>query len=334
VARLIHAPSESSVVFTRGTTESINLVAHGWGRKFLQPGDEIVLSEMEHHSNLIPWQLLARDREAKLRFVPVAEDGTLDQQAYLELLGPRTRLVALTHVSNVLGTVNPIRGLAEAAHAHGALFLVDAAQSVPHLPVDFQELQVDFLAFSGHKMCGPTGAGVLVADPERLDEMDPFMGGGEMILKVHLERAEWAEPPHRFEAGTPNIAGVVGLGAAIDYLERIGLEAVHAYEQDLAGYAWERLTGIPGLSMYGRAPERSGVFAFDLEGVHPHDVSQFVDREGVAIRAGHHCAQPLMRKFGVPSTGRASIYFYNTREDIDRLADALVNVKEFFARES
>jgi cysteine desulfurase/selenocysteine lyase len=330
VAGLINAPDVRSIIFTRGTTEGINLVAHGWGRKFIRAGDEIVLSEMEHHSNMIPWQLLAREKGAFLRYIPVLDDGTLDMQAYHRLLGPRVKLVSVTQMSNVLGTINPIREMAASAHGCGAVFVVDAAQSVPHGPVDVQDLDCDFLAFSGHKMCGPTGIGVLYGKREILDEMDPFMGGGEMIMKVFWDHATWAEVPHKFEAGTPPIAEAFGLGAAIDYLRRIGMENIQMYDRKLTRYALRRLKEVPGLRIFGRAPLRGGVISFELAGIHAHDVAQFADQEGIAIRAGHHCAQPLMRKMGVPATGRASVYFYNLEWEIDRLVEALIKTKDFF----
>jgi cysteine desulfurase/selenocysteine lyase len=332
VAALLNAPYARSIVYTRGTTEGINLVAHGWGRKFIGEGDEIVLSEMEHHSNMIPWQQLAHERRAVLRYIPVLEDGTLDLEAYHRLLGPRVKLVSVTHMSNVLGTVNPVRDMAAAAHDCGAVFLVDAAQSVPHGPVDVQDLDCDFLAFSGHKMCGPTGIGVLYGRPEVLEQMDPFMGGGEMICKVFWDRATWAEVPHKFEAGTPPIAEVFGLGAAIDYLVRIGMDNIQEYEHALTRYALRRLQEVPGIRIHGRAPLRGGVISFELDGVPAHDIAQFADREGIAIRSGFHCAQPLLRKLGVPASGRASFYFYNLEWEIDRLADALNKTREFFNR--
>lgn len=330
VAGLINAPDVRSVVYTRGATEGINLVANGWGRKFISRGDEIALSEMEHHSNMIPWQLLAREKGAVLRYIPVLEDGTLDIEAYHRLLGPRVKLVTVTHVSNVLGTINPVREMAAWAHGCGAVFMVDAAQRVPHGPVDVQDLDCDFLAFSGHKMCGPTGIGVLYGKLEILDQMDPFMGGGEMILKVLWDRATWAEVPHKFEAGTPPIAEVFGLGAAIEYLERIGLDNIQAYEHRLTRYALRRLEEVPGIRIHGRAPQRAGVISFELSGVPAHDVAQCVDQEGIAIRSGFHCAQPLLRKLGVPASSRASVYFYNLEWEIDRLAEALARTRDFF----
>jgi cysteine desulfurase/selenocysteine lyase len=331
VAALINAPAARSVVFTRGTTEGINLVAHAWGNRSLSQGDEIVLTEMEHHSNLIPWQLLARRTGAVLRHVPVRDDGTLDLERYRELLSPRTKLVAVTHMSNVLGTINPVKKMIQDAHRVGARVLVDGAQSVPHLAVDVQDLDCDFLAFSAHKMAGPTGIGILWGREELLEVMDPFLGGGEMILKVTLEEATWAEIPQKFEAGTPNVAGVVGLAAALDYLAGLGHDAVADHERKMDVYLRERLAGVPGLKMFGTGPDRGGVASFALEGVHPHDIAQFVDRDGVAIRAGHMCAQPLMRRYGVPALSRASLYFYNNTSDIDQLAAALDKVREFFA---
>lgn len=328
-ARRLHAPSSRSMVFTSGTTQGINLVAHAWGGRFVQEGDEIVLTEMEHHSNLIPWQLLARRRGATLRFVPVLEDGTLDLDRYRELLSPRTRLVAVTQMSNVLGTVNPVREMIEEAHRVGARVLIDGAQSVPHIEVDVEALDCDFLAFSAHKMAGPTGVGILYGKEELLEEMDPFMGGGEMILKVTLDDATWAEIPQKFEAGTPNVAGAVGLGAALDYLEKLGPASIAAHERRLADYLRRRLGEVEGIRLMGSG--EGGVVSFELEGVHPHDVAQFLDRDGVAIRAGHMCAQPLMRRFGVPALSRASLYFYNNEADVDQLTSALDSVREFFA---
>ncbi len=332
IARFMNAPSESSIIFTRGTTEGINLVAYAWGNTWVGPGDELVVSHMEHHSNLIPWQMLAKRRGASLKFIPVDEAGILDLEAYRALLGPRTRLVAVTHMSNVLGTLNPVREIIDAAHAVGAKVLIDGAQSVPHLPVDVQALGCDFLAFSGHKMCGPTGIGVLYGRAEVLETMEPFMGGGEMISKVFDDRATWAELPHKFEAGTPDISGAIGLGVAVDYLTAIGMEALHAYEGQLTCYALGRLTDVPGLKVHGQAAQRGGAISFELAGVHPHDVAHFADQDGIAIRAGHMCAQPLMRRRGVGALSRASLYFYNTREEIDALVANLIRTQEYFAR--
>ncbi len=330
VARFIGAPSPRSVVFTRGTTEGINLVAHSWGRKSIRSGDEIVLTEMEHHSNLVPWQQVAREKGAALRFVPVREDGTLDLAEYERLLTPKVKLVAFAHISNVLGTVNPARDMIARAHAVGAVTLLDAAQSVPHRPVDVQELGCDFLAFSGHKMLAPTGIGALYGREELLSEMDPFMTGGEMISKVMPDHSTWAEIPQKFEAGTPNIAGAIGLGTAVDYLGRVGMEQVRRHEDELTRYALKRLAEVPGLTIFGKAADRGGAVSFEVDGVHSHDLAQFVDQEGIAIRAGHLCAQPLMRRLGVPGVNRASVYFYNVTEEIDRLVEAILKAKEYF----
>ena len=330
VAEFVGASKPSQVVFTRGTTEAINLVATGWGRKHVQSGDEIVVSEMEHHSNLIPWQRLAAERGATLRHVPVHEDGSLDLVAYREMLNPKVRLVAMTHMSNLLGTINPMSDIVADAHACGAVVVVDGAQSVPHLSVDVTELDCDFLMFSGHKMLGPTGIGALVGKPERLEEMDPYMFGGEMILKVTWNTATWADVPHRFEAGTPNIAGAAGFGAAVDYLQQAGMQNVRDHEQELTDYTLQKLSAMDGVTIYGRAGERGGAVSFDVKGIHPHDVAQFVDQDGVAIRAGHMCVQPLVKKFGLSSLNRASLYLYNTREDIDQLVVSVRRAQEFF----
>lgn len=330
VAAFVGAPSARSIIFTRGTTEGINLIATAWGRKFIKPGDEIIATEMEHHSNLVPWQLLAKEKGAVLKYVPVREDGTLDQAAYRKMLSPRVKLVAFTHVSNVLGTVNPAKEMTAAAHEAGAVVLVDAAQSVPHMAVNVVDLDCDFLVFSGHKMCAPTGIGALYGRERILNEMDPYMTGGEMISKVTLEGATWAELPHKFEAGTPNIAGSIGLGTAVDYLAGLGMDNVHKYEHELTEYAVEVLGRIKGLKIFGRAVERGGAVSFEVEGIHPHDLAQFTDQEGIAIRAGHMCAQPLMRKLGVPAVSRASFYFYNLKEEIDRLAAAIEKAKGYF----
>ncbi len=329
-ARFIRAPSERTLVFTRGTTESINLVAHAWGRKFVGEGDELIVTAMDHHSNLVPWQVLAAERGAKLHMVPVLENGTLDLEAYHVMLSSRTRLVAVTQMSNVLGTINPVKDIAAAAHAAGARVLVDGAQSVPHSPVDVQAIDCDWLAFSSHKMCGPTGAGVLYAKEELLEEMNPFMTGGEMISKVQDDHATWADLPYKFEAGTPNVAGAIGLAAAMDYLESIGMETIRRHEMELTDYALSRLGDVPGLRIFGCAPERGGAVSFEVEGIHPHDLSQVVDREGVAIRAGHLCAQPLMRRLGVTAVSRASLYLYNRPDEIDRLVEAILKAQAFF----
>jgi cysteine desulfurase/selenocysteine lyase len=332
VARFINAPRPEEVVFTRSTTEAINLVAYAWGRANVGPGDEILLTEMEHHSNLVPWQLIAREKGAKLRFVDIDDEGRLRFDELEAAIGPKTKMVALAHASNVLG-INPVREAAALAHRHGALMLVDGAQSVPHLPVDVGELDCDFMAFSGHKMCGPTGAGVLYAKPELLAAMDPFLGGGSMISRVQLESSTWAEVPHKFEAGTPDIADVIGLGAAIDYLEGLGMEDIRAHEKEVTGYAIERLSALPGVTIYGpkNADERVGVVSFNLGDIHPHDVSQVLDQHGVAVRASHHCAQPLMRRLDCAATARASFYLYNTLEEVDALYFALEEAARFFA---
>jgi cysteine desulfurase/selenocysteine lyase len=331
VADFIHAPSARQVIFTRNTTESINLAAASWGRSRLQPGDLVILTEMEHHSNLVPWHMLAAEKSLRLEFIPVTGDGLLDLAEYHRLLRLGPRLVAFTHMSNVLGTINPAQEIIRLAHACGAVTLVDAAQSVPHFPVDVQALDADFLAFSSHKMCGPTGIGVLYGRKELLEAMPPYMGGGDMIRRVHLRDFTPNELPHKFEAGTPAIAEAVGLGAAVDYLTSVGLENIAAHEHEVVAYALERLEEIPGVRVYGpTADQRGGVTAFSVEGIHPHDVSQVLDGDGVAIRAGHHCAQPLHEKFNLPATARASYYLYNTTEEVDRLVDAIYKVKLLF----
>ncbi len=331
VARFINAPEARQVIFTRNTTESINLVAQTWGRANLHAGDLVILTELEHHSNLVPWQMLAAERDLRLEFIPVDDQGLLDLETYRKLLEQRPKLVAFTHMSNVLGTITPAREIIRLAHQAGAITLLDGAQSVPHIPVDVQALDADFLAFSAHKMCGPTGIGALYGRRELLEEMPPFLGGGDMIRTVHLRSFTANELPHKFEAGTPAIAEGVGFGAAVDYLSAIGMEAVRAHEHSVTTYALERLREVPGLRLYGPPPEhRGGVAAFTLEGVHPHDVAQVLDRYGIAVRAGHHCAQPLHEKLGIPATTRASFYLYNTREEVDALVSALYKTKEIF----
>jgi len=330
VGCFIGAPDTRALIFTRGTTESINLVAHAWGRKFLREGDEVVLTEAEHHSNLVPWQLAAQATGAKLRFITIQDDGTLDLEEAERLIGPKTGLVGCIHASNVVATINPVEKLAELAHENHALMLVDGAQSAPHLPVDVEALGCDFFACSGHKMLGPTGVGVLWGRPEILEEMDPFMGGGEMIREVHLDHSTWNDLPYKFEAGTMNIAQAVGLGAAVDYLDELGMENVREHERWLGEYAHRRLSEIEGITVYGPEKDRTGLVSFSLPDVHPHDLSQLLDEEGVAIRSGHHCAQPLMRRLGVAATARASFYLYNTDEEVDALVEALVGAREFF----
>lgn len=331
VADYLGAASPDEIVFTRGTTESINLVAQAWGGKFLREGDVILLTEMEHHSNLVPWQLLAERTGVRLRFVPVHDDGTLALEQLSSLLTREVKLFAFTHVSNSLGTINPVAHLCEKAHAIGALTLVDAAQSVGHAPINVRELGCDFLAFSGHKMCGPTGIGALYARAEVLDAIPPWHGGGEMIVSVTLERSAFKKAPHRFEAGTPNIAGAIGLEAAIDYIEQIGRPAILEHDTELAHYAMERLEELPGMRVLGPREERGALVGFVMKSVHPHDLTTFADRYGLALRGGHHCNQPLMRRFGLPGTTRASFYFYNTKEEIDRMIEILSDAVRFFS---
>ena len=332
VARFVHAPSPRTIVFTRNATEAINLVARSWGLSNLRRGDVVLLTEMEHHSNLVPWQMLAAERELRLEFIPVTPEGRLDLSAVPTLLELRPRLVALTQMSNMLGTINPVAEIARQAHQAGALVLVDAAQSVPHLPVDVQALDVDFLVFSAHKMCGPTGVGVLYAREALLDAMPPFLGGGDMIKRVELRSFVANDVPYKFEAGTPPIAEGIGLHAAVDFLERVGPPAIHAHEQALVAYAIERLEEVPGVRVYGPpAEERGGVAAFTLEGIHPHDIAQLLDADGIAVRAGHHCAMPIHQKFGIPASTRASFYLYNTLGEIDKLVESLYRVKTRFA---
>ena len=330
-ANFIGAASPRSIVFTRGTTESINLVRYSWARSSVKEGDEVLVTEMEHHSNLVPWQLLTQETGAVLRHLPVGDDGMLRLDLLDEFITDRTKLVCVGLMSNVLGTINPVRELADAVHAVGGLILVDAAQAAPHMPVDVAQLDADFLAFSSHKMCGPTGAGVLYAREHLLEEMPPFHGGGEMIREVFSDHSTWNEIPHKFEAGTMNIAQAVGLGAAIDYLESLGMESVRAHEMELTSYALERFRSV-GVEVHGPfdVNKRGGAISFNVADVHPHDLATIVDQEGVCIRAGHHCAQPLMRRLGVPATARASLYIYNTRDDIDVLVGALEKAKEWF----
>ena len=331
VATYLGAASAQEIVFTRGTTESINLVAQAWGGKFLGGGDVILLTEMEHHSNLVPWQLLAERTDARLRFVPVLDDGTLDLEQLSLLLTAEVKLFAFTHVSNSLGTINPVSELCRKARAMGALTLVDAAQSAGHLPIDVQELGCDFLAFSGHKMCGPTGIGGLYARAEILNSIPPWHGGGEMIVSVTLEKSAFKRAPHRFEAGTPNIAGAIGLAAAIDYIEQIGRPTIFGHDTYLARYAAERLAELPGMHIFGPTKQRGALVGFVMDAAHPHDLTTFADQYGLALRGGHHCNQPLMRRFGVPGTTRASFYFYNTTEEIDRMIEILRAAVRFFS---
>ena len=330
VAEYIGATNAEEIIFTRGTTESINLVAQAWSGKFIREGDVILLTVMEHHSNVVPWQLLAERIGARLRFVPVLDDGTLDLDQLPSLLTSEVKLFAFTHISNSLGTINPVAELCEKARAVGALTLVDAAQSAGHLPIDVRELGCDFLAFSGHKMCGPTGIGVLYGRAEVLDSTPPWHGGGEMIVSVALEKSTFKKAPHRFEAGTPNIAGAIGLAAAIDYIEHIGRPAIFEHDSQLAQYAADRLTELPGIRVFGPKEERGALVGFVMEAAHPHDLTTFADQYGLAMRGGHHCNQPLMRRFGVSGTTRASFYFYNMMEEIDRMIEILHAAARFF----
>ena len=331
IARFINAASARQIIYTRNTTESINLVAYSWARANLIQGDLVLLTEMEHHSNLVPWQMLQAERGIELDFIPVTEDGLLDLEAYNTLLSRRPKLVSFTHMSNVLGTINPAAEIIQLAHAAGAITLVDGAQSVPHLTVDVQALDADFYAFSAHKMCGPTGIGALYGKAALLESMPPFLGGGDMIKEVKLRSFRPNTLPHKFEAGTPAIAEAVGFGAAVDYLTSLGMDNIAAHEHEITEYALERLEEIPGVKLFGpSADKKGGVAAFTLEGVHPHDVAQILDRDGIAVRAGHHCAQPLHEKFGIPATSRASFYLYNTKDEVDLLVNGIYKVKEMF----
>lgn len=329
VRKFIGAVNDEEIIFTHGCTEAINLVARGWGLKNLDAAATILLTEMEHHSNLVPWQQVAQRTGCRLEFIPVTPDGLLDLDRIR--WKPSIKLVALTHMSNVLGTINNLAPVIARAHANEAVVMVDGAQAAAHMPVDVHSLDCDFYAFSGHKMCGPTGVGVLYGKAHLLEAMDPFLGGGNMIRKVALDGSTWNDIPYKFEAGTPHIAGIIGLDAAIDYLQKVGLDHIQAHEAELTRCALEMLEGIEGIDLYGPPSGRGGIISFNLEGVHPHDVAQLLDREGVAIRAGHHCAQPLMKMLKVPATARASFYLYNTRADIHRLYDALIKANQFFS---
>ncbi len=331
VAKYLGAASAEEIVFTRGTTEGINLVAQAWGGKFVRAGDVILLTEMEHHSNLVPWQMLAERTGARLRFVPVLEDGTLALERLGDLLTPEVKIFAFTHISNSLGTINPVAELCAAARAVGAATLVDAAQSAGHLPVDVQALGCDFLVFSGHKMCAPTGSGALYGRAERLAEMPPWHGGGEMIVSVSYEQATYKTAPHKFEAGTPSVADAVGLGAAIDYIEGIGREAIFAHDLALTQHAVAGLEALPGVKVLGPKGTRGGLASFTMAAAHPHDLTTFADRYGLALRGGHHCNQPLMRKMGLPGTTRASFYFYNTKAEVACMLEILAKAVTFFA---
>jgi cysteine desulfurase / selenocysteine lyase len=331
IARFINAPSSLQVIYTRNTTESINLVAYTWGRANLHKGDLVILTEMEHHSNLVPWHILTEEKGIRLEFISVTDDGLLDLDSYRRLLAQSPRLVSFTHMSNVLGTINPVAEIVRMAHEAGAVTLVDGAQSVPHLGVDVQALDTDFLAFSAHKMVGPTGIGALYGKLNLLDAMSPFLGGGDMIKEVKLRSFKPNDLPHKFEAGTPAVAEAVGFGAAVDYLSSLGMEHISGHEHEITEYALDRLVEVPGLKLMGPdAGSKGGVAAFTLDDIHPHDVAQILDQDGIAVRAGHHCAQPLHEKFGIPASTRASFYLYSTREEVDKLIDGLYKVKRYF----
>ena len=327
----VNAAHEREIIFVRGTTEGINLVAGTYGRTTVREGDEILVSAMEHHSNIVPWQMLCEERQARLRVIPMNDRGELELEEYRLLLNPRTKLVAIAHVSNALGTINPVRDMVALAHERGIPVLVDGAQAVPHMAVDVRALDADFYAFSAHKMFGPTGVGILYGKTALLEAMPPYQGGGDMIRSVTFEKTLYSDLPYKFEAGTPNIGGAIGLGAAIDYLLQVGLHAVESFEHELLTYATEKLRTVPGLRIIGTAAEKASVLSFVLEGIHPHDIGTILDHEGIAVRTGHHCAQPVMQRFGIPATARASFAFYNTKEEVDALVRALHKVKEVFA---
>ena len=331
LARFINAPSRDEIVFTSGTTHAINLVAYSHVLPRLQPGDEIVISTMEHHADIVPWQILGERAGAKLKVAPITEKGELVVEKYIDLLTPRVRLAGIVHVSNVLGTINPVAEIARAARKRGIPLLVDGSQAMPHMPVDVRALGCDFYALTGHKMFGPTGTGALWARRELLRDMPPFFGGGEMIREVRVDGTTYADPPHRFEAGTPNIAGFVGLGAAIDYMESLGRERIAAYERELLEYATAAMKTVPGLRIFGEATNKASVISFLIEGAHAHDLATLLDHEGIAVRSGHHCAHPLMQFYGVPATCRASFAFYNTREEVDRFIEAIARVRKLLA---
>lgn len=330
LSHLINAPDRKQVIFTKGTTESINLVAQCYVRPFLKEGDEILLTQMEHHSNIVPWQIVAEEKKLRIRVIPINQDGEIIYEEYLKLLTPKVKLVSVVYVSNALGTINPVKEMIKDAHKAGAKVFIDAAQAIAHLKVDVQELDVDFLGFSGHKMFGPTGVGVLYGKEELLNQMPPYQGGGDMIDVVTFEKTTYNSLPHKFEAGTPSISAVIGLGAAVDYINHIGIETIQKIEHELLDYATKKLSTIPGFKIIGTAQKKSSVISFAMEGIHPHDIATLIDKEGVAIRTGHHCAQPLMQFFGVPATCRASLSIYNNQADIDQLYAGLIKVKTFF----
>lgn len=331
VMTFLNAADEREIIFVRGTTEGINLVMHGYGRAFIGVGDEIIISAMEHHSNIVPWQMLCNEKQAKLRVIPMNDAGELLLDDYAKLFNARTRFVALTHVSNALGTLNPVKDMIATAHQHGVPVLLDGAQAAPHIAVNVQDLDCDFYAFSSHKMCGPTGIGILYGKAALLEKMQPYQGGGDMILSVTFERTTYNEIPYKFEAGTPAIAAGIGLGTAIDYITGIGLDRIAAHELALLDYATQRVCDIPGLKIIGTAPHKAAVLSFTLDDIHPHDIGTLLDQDGIAIRAGHHCAQPVMQRFGVPATARASFAFYNTFEEVDALIAGIHAVKKVFA---
>jgi cysteine desulfurase/selenocysteine lyase len=328
--RFINAAAPKEIIFTRGTTEAINLVAGSYGRANVVSGDEVLITAMEHHSNIVPWQILCEEKGARLRVAPINDNGELILEEFAKLLNQRTKIVSLAHVSNALGTINPIRAIVEIAHRHNVPVMIDGAQAAPHMKLDVQELDCDFYAFSGHKVYAPTGIGVLYGKASLLDAMPPYQGGGDMIASVTFEKTTYNTLPYKFEAGTPNIAGTIGLGAAIDYVNQIGIERIARYEHELLDYGTEALSQIPGLRLIGTAKDKAGVLSFVLEGIHPHDVGTILDREGIAIRTGHHCAMPVMERFGIPATARASLAFYNTKEEIDALVVGIHKVKEVF----
>jgi cysteine desulfurase/selenocysteine lyase len=330
VRAFLGARESREVIFVRGTTEAINLVAQTFGRQHLKPGDEVLISGLEHHSNIVPWQILCEQTGASLQVAPIDDLGQVEIEAFEKRVGPRTKLVALAHVSNALGTINPVKRMTALAHAVGAAVLIDGAQGAPHLALDMVDLDCDFYAFSGHKLYGPSGIGVLYGKAERLEAMPPWQGGGDMIASVTFEKTTYNVIPHKFEAGTPNIAGVIGLGAAIDYVTGLGLGAIAAHEDELLRYGTERLQAIPGLRIVGTAKKKAGVLSFVLDGIHPHDVGTVLDYEGIAVRTGHHCAQPVMDRYGLPATARASLACFNTREDLDALARGILKVQEMF----
>jgi len=328
VAKFINAASRDEIVFTSGTTQAINTVAYSFALPRLKPGDEILVTTMEHHANIVPWQLVCERTGAKLKVAPITPAGELIVERFVELLTPSVKLAAVVHVSNVLGTINPVRELGRACRARGIPLLVDGSQAAPHLPIDVQALGCDFYALTGHKLFGPTGTGVLWARPEWLEAMPPFFGGGEMIRMVTFEKTTFADPPHKFEAGTPNIAGFIGLGAALDYVDAVGRENIAAYEHELLGYATAAMKAVPGLRLFGGAKDKVAVLSFLIDGIHAHDLATLLDHEGVAVRSGHHCAHPLMQFFGVPATARASLAFYNTRDEVDRFVEAIARVRK------